>query len=407
MTALWIILSLIGGVGVGTGVMWFYLSGKLGIAGERIRQMEVAAQEAGAIQAERDNLRVKVAEVERDIAGRDEKLTWVDRARQEMEQAFAALAAKALRESTGQVMSAAKDSIIKPLEVSLTKLDAQVRDLESKRAGAYGEMLTQLKDVQKANSELIRSTTTLSEALRSSSTRGKWGELQLRRVVEMAGLTKHVDFVEQSQVAGERPDMVVNLPNGGSLPVDAKAPMNAYLDSLNMPSGDAYRAKLEEHANALRSRIRDLGQKSYWKQFERAPEFVVMFIPVEACLSAAFEMKPDLLEYAIEQKVLVCSPVTLLALLKTVAFGFQQQAMTSNVKEIQRQNQELYARLIPWLEHEKDVGVKLDAAVKAFNSSVGSLHGRVLPAAEKLRELGVATEELPSPRPIEQQVRAT
>jgi len=221
----------------------------------------------------------------------------------------------------------------------------------------------------------------------------------------MAGLMKHVDFSEQTQVAGERPDMVVNLPNGGSLPVDAKAPMTAYLDSLSLPPGEAHKAKLEDHANALRSRIRDLGSKAYWKQFEPAPEFVVLFVPIEACLSAAFEVKPDLLEFAIEQKVLVCSPVTLLALMKAVAFGWQQQSFGENVKQIETLNRELYTRLGPWLEHLKEMGARLDATVKAFNSGVGSLETRVLPVAEKLRELGAGSEELPAPKPVEQPVR--
>jgi len=187
--------------------------------------------------------------------------------------------------------------------------------------------------------------------------------------------------------------------------VDAKVPMTAYLDSRGMPPGDAQKAKMEDHANALRGRIRELGAKAYWKQFEPAPEFVVLFVPIEPCLGAAFEVKPDLLEFAIEQRVLVCSPVTLLALLKTVAFGFQQASFAENVKEIEQQNRELYARLGPWLDHVKEMGVRLDGTVKAYNAGVGSLETRVLPIAEKLKELGAGSETLPALKGVDQSVR--
>lgn len=402
------LLSL-GGLIIGVAGMWLWSRSSTAVLRSRLEASERGQESAeGAAVAMRDEVarqRVREAELVEQAKANVEKLAWVDRAQAEMEKAFGSLAGKALRDNTAQVMAAAKDSVVKPLEASLTKLDEQVRELESRRAGAYGEMLTQLQEVQRANTDLTRSTTTLSEALRSSSTRGKWGELQLRRVVELAGLTRHVDFVEQAQVAGERPDMVVRLPNGGSLPVDAKAPMTAYLDSLSLPPGEGQRVKLEDHAAALRSRIRELGGKQYWKQLEPAPEFVVLFVPIEACLSAAFEVKPDLLEFAIEQKVLVCSPVTLLALLKAVAFGFQQQAFAENVKEIEQQNRELYVRLGPWLEHVKEMGVRLDGTVKAYNAGVGSLEARVLPIAEKLRELGVGSEEMPAPKAVDQSVR--
>lgn len=356
-----------------------------------------ADREAAALRAENEVLRAR-----RDADA--EKLTWVDRAQTELREAFEALAARAIRENAGQIAGDA-EKVVKPLKETLEKLEGHLRDLETKRAGAYGELLAQLGGLQSANAELNRTTATLSQALRSSGVRGRWGELQLRRVVELAGLQEHVDFVEQEARGEGRPDMIVKLPGGGELPVDAKAPMDAYLDAIAATDDVTRAAKLDAHADALRRRLRELGEKVYWKQFRQAPEFVAMFVPVESCLAAAFERDPNLLEFAMERQVLLVTPVTLLALLKSVAWGWSQQRVAANIRQIEELCRDFYARLQPFLARFADTGKKLDQAVDAYNATVGSVTDRVLPAVRKLKELGAGADEPPEPKAIERRAR--
>jgi DNA recombination protein RmuC len=224
-------------------------------------------------------------------------------------------------------------------------------------------------------------------------------------VVELAGLQEHVDFVEQEQRGEGRPDMIIKLPGGGELPVDAKAPMDAYLDAIAAPDDATRAAKMGAHADAMRRRLKELGEKVYWKQFRQAPEFVAMFVPVEACLSAAFERDPDLLEFAMERQVLLVTPVTLLALLKTVAWGWQQQHVAANIRQIEELCRDFYARLQPFLARFADTGKKLDQAVDAYNATVGSVTDRVLPAVRRLKELGAGTDEPPDVKAVERRPR--
>ncbi|MEK7474947.1 MAG: DNA recombination protein RmuC [Candidatus Coatesbacteria bacterium] len=333
-----------------------------------------------------------------------DKLAWIDRAQAELREAFEALAARAIRENGAQMVGDA-ERVVKPLKETLDRLEGHVRDLETKRAGAYGELLNQLGSLQSANAELTRTTATLSQSLRSSGVRGRWGELQLKRVVELAGLQVHVDFVEQEARGEGRPDMIVKLPGGGELPVDAKAPMDAYLDALAATDDAARSAKLDAHAEAIRRRLKELGDKVYWKQFRQAPEFVAMFVPVESCLSAAFERDPGLLEFAMSRQVLLVTPVTLLALLKTVAWGWQQQHVAANVLQIEELCREFYGRLQPFLARFAETGKKLDQAVESYNATVGSVTDRVLPAVRRLKELGAGAEEPPEAKTIEHRPR--
>ncbi len=396
---------LLAGAVAGAAAAWLVLRARGAVLAEKLARTEESAAQADAVRRENESLKVKLAEEQTARAADREKLDWIGAAQQQLRETFKALAADALRENAGQVLHDAGDKVVKPLETSLAKLEEQVRELESKRAGAYQGLLSQLGEMQRANSELARTTATLSQALQSSNVRGRWGELQLRRVVELAGMQRHVDFTEQEQKDDSRPDLVVRMPGGGVLPIDAKTTMSAYLEALGARDEETRKTRLAEHADALRRRIRELGEKQYWKQFTPAPEFVVMFVPIEASLSAAFEQRPDMLEYAFEQRVLLTAPVTMLALLKAIAFGWQQQQVAGNIKAIEEECREFYARLMPFLRKLGETGAKLDQAVQAYNAGVGSLQARILPAARRLKELGAGNEELPEPKTLERRSR--
>jgi len=330
-----------------------------------------------------------------------EKLAWSEKAEERLREAFTALAGESLRKNAESYSSRAKEDlkgVLSPFQEKLVTLDGYVRELEQKREGAYESIHTHIKDLKETHRQLHESTTNLRAALKSPTARGRWGEVQLRRVVEMAGLERHVDFDEQSTEGGEgRPDMVARLPGGGILPIDAKVPVTAYLAAMETEADDQRRRHLVAHAAALKTRVRELSAKAYWEQFEATPGFVVMFVPNEACLGAAFQEDADLFEYATEKKVLVCSPINLYALLKAVAFGWQQQEITDNAREIATQGQDLYARLGKFVSLYSDIGKNLERSVKAFNRATGSLDSRLVPAMRRFRELGVGADGIEEP----------
>ncbi len=245
----------------------------------------------------------------------------------------------------------------------------------------------------------------LSQALKSHTVRGKWGEIQLRRIVEMAGMVEHVDFVEQASTDEGRPDMIIYLPQEGILPVDAKAPLDAYLEAMTTSSDEVMERKLAEHVHALKSRINELGRKSYWQQFPDSLEFVVMLVPNDACLNVAFEQDPGILEYAMNMRILLATPTSLIGLLKTVAYGWSQLHIAENAQNIAIQGKELYSRLLKFFEHIFKTGKALDGAVKSYNEAVGSLESRLLPAAGKFRDLVNASEDIQEPEAIERTTR--
>ena len=323
-----------------------------------------------------------------------------------MREAFTALASEALRANSEALVSRAKGDLkdlVEPLKENLTSLDGYVRELESARRGAYESLQQRLSQLGETHAKLQETTTTLTQALKSPTVRGRWGELQLRRVVEMAGMVSHVAFDEQAYTEGGRPDMIAYLPNEGILPIDSKVPLESYLAAMEATNEKQRRLKLDQHAKAMRERVKELGQRQYWDQFERAPDFVVMFIPNEACLGAAFENDPDLLEYAIDKKVLISSPVNLLALLKAVAYGWQQHQITDNAIKIAKEGQELYNRLVNFLDRLADVGKNLKKSVESYNRAMGSLDKRLLPAVRRFQEMGLSTTELDAPQKIEAQ----
>lgn len=351
-------------------------------------------------QAEKENLRVELAQLTAERRAGEEKLKWAEDAKAQLGHAFKALASDALMANSEQLANRAKSelqNLVKPINDNLTGLDKSVRELEQKREGAYAALGQQLKQLGQMHTALQDTTTTLAQALKSPTIRGRWGEIQLRRLVEMAGLAEHVDFDEQQSGEGGRPDMIVHLPQEGILPIDSKVPLESYLEALETKDEQSRAAKLTQHAKALRNRVRDLSQKAYWEQFQPAPEVVVMFVPVEASLSTAFERDPELFEYAINNRVLITSPVVLFALLKVVAHGWQHQRLAENAARIANEGRELYGRMATFISHFADVGDSLGKSIRDYNKAVGSLEGRLLPLARRFEEMGVATGEIQAP----------
>lgn len=350
----------------------------------------------------------RLASAEAALRAEREKNQWTADAKEQFANTFKLLASTELESRSGQLKTTAKEElsgVIAPLKEELGKLDRQVRELEAKREGAYSSLGVQLQGLHNLQDSLRQQTTTLAQALKSPTVRGRWGEIHLRRLVELSGMTGHVDFSEQESTEGGRPDMVIRLPEQGIVPVDSKVPLDAFLRAMEAGDEEARRQLLAEHAKAFRGRIRELAQRAYWEQFERVPEVVVMFVPVEASLSAAFQADRDLFEYAFQNKVLVTSPIALFALLRAVAFGWQQQQVAENAEQIAAQGKSLYERVATFVGHVAGVGRSLEASVKKYNEAVGSLDARVLPAARRLRELGVGSGEIESPGPVDAQPR--
>ena len=302
--------------------------------------------------------------------------------------------------------------LIEPLRVALERSEVQVQSLERERHEAFSALRTQLESLAGVQAQLQRETRNLVTALRRPEVRGRWGELTLRRLVELAGLTEHCDFTEQLQLVGDegalRPDLVVHMPDARDLVIDVKTPLDAYLAALEAPTEEERTQALRRHAQQVETRVRELASKSYWSQFERSPEFAVLFLPGDQFLSAALAERPELLESALSQSVIIATPSTLIALLKAVAYGWRQSAVAHNATQIRDLGQELYRRLSTFNGHLGRMGQRLATAVEAYNAAVGSLERGVLPQARRFGELGVTADEpLPTLEPIGQLVRNT
>lgn len=386
---------LVTGLVVGTllGGAWAWW--RLGLRLERLR---------GELQAERD------------------RANWIDDAEKRLNESFRAAAGDVLLANSEQLMNRSREQLVgvleqarsdwgtqkeqihrlvDPLSKGLEAMDTQVRALEQRREGAYRSLERMLTDLGSAQATLRTETVELRQAMKSSTARGRWGELQLRRVVELAGMANHVDFEEQAVTEDGRPDMLIHLPNRGVLPVDAKTPMTAFLSACETGDLEQTKRMLVAHAKAMRQRIQELTRKAYWEKFDRSASMLIMFVPSEAALAAAFEQDPELLEYAAKQKVLVASPVTLLALLRTAAFGWQQVQITDNAQEIATQGKELYVRLLTFLNHFRKAGDGLGRAMKAYNEAVGSMERMLLPSARRFKDLSAAGEPLPPVEPLD------
>lgn len=358
-----------------------------------------------------------------------EKLSLLEDARAKLADAFKALSAEALQSNNQSFLDLAKitleklqesakgdlesrqkavDELVRPLRESLEKVDGKLGELEKQRVSAYSALSEQLKSLVETHLPMLRAeTANLVRALRQPTVRGRWGEIQLKRVVEMAGMVEHCDFVEQESRATEdgrlRPDLVVRLPGGKQIVVDSKAPVEAYLRAAEAGDDETRQRHLADHARQVRDHMVALGRKAYWEQFDPTPEFVVLFLPGEMFFSAALQQDPGLIEFGVNERVIPATPTTLIALLRAVAYGWRQEALARNAQEVADLGRQLYERIAKLAEHWANVGDKLGKAVDAYNSATSTLETRVLVSARRLRDLKAAPEgvEIEAIEPIE------
>ncbi|MGB8692763.1 MAG: DNA recombination protein RmuC [Steroidobacteraceae bacterium] len=345
---------------------------------------------------------------------------------------FAQLANNALRHNSDHFLTLARESfareqsaaqsalrerenalgqMVEPIRKALEKSEQQLAGMERERRDAFTSLRTQIEQLTLGQGALQRETRNLVGALRRPEVRGRWGELTLRRVVELSGMSAHCDFTEQASVTSDtgvqRPDLIVHMSEGRDLVVDAKTPLDAYLDATEAVSDEARAAALTRHAQQVEARVRELAAKAYWNQFKRSPEFAVLFLPGDQFLSAALAERPDLLENAMRQSIVIATPSTLMALFKAVSYGWRQAVVAEHAARILELGQDLHRRLATFAGHLDRTGQRLGAAVDAYNSAVGSLERQVLPQARRFTELGaVSGESLASPEPVERLVRS-
>jgi DNA recombination protein RmuC len=364
---------------------------------------------------------VREAELTAAAATFEERIAEFNRSQTQLREAFQALSGEALKSNNEQFLQLARTELerirvqastelteketaitglITPIREGLDKYDRKLHDIELARTESFAALSERIQ-LMATTSELLRGeTASLAKAMRSSNVRGAWGELQLRRAVELAGMLEHCDFTTQHSVNGDdgklRPDMIVRLPGGKSIVVDAKTPATAVLEAVNCADDEQRRRLCVEHVAGVKKHIDALSKKAYWEQFERAPEFVVMFLPSEAFFSVAMEHDPTLFEHSFEQKVIIATPTTLIAVLKAIGYGWRQEAIAENAQEISELGRDLYDRIGKLAAHFEDVGKHLGRSVQSYNKAVGALERRVLPQARRFQSLGVgSTTEIP------------
>ncbi len=388
------------------------------------RQVTVLREEKARLQAQLEA--VQQAHAERSAA--------FEQARQQLSDNFNALAGEALKHNSTEFLKLAQENLkafqvqaqgdltqkekavenlVKPIREALDRTEQQIRRMEQERKEAHGALSKHLETMAESHRLLQGETRNLVQALRRPEVRGQWGEMTLKRLAELAGMVEHCDFYEQQQVQSEggalRPDMVVRMPDGREIIVDAKTPLDAYLTAVEAKTDADRDQALTHHARKVRERVKELSGKNYWQQFKNTPDFVVLFIPGDQFLSAALERDRSLLEDALAAKVILATPTSFVALLRAVAYGWRQEALAENAEHIREVGEEMYARLATFAEHLGKVGKSLDSGVNAYNKAVGSFDTRILPSARKFVEMGIRhkkpVDELPplerSPRPLQ------
>jgi DNA recombination protein RmuC len=448
------ILVAIVALAIGVAIGWLIARGRVSSGYEsQLRSLDSAkaAAESSATEVRRqsDTLRSEVAQArtrieqesnlraaaEASLSKTEENLkqqrALLDEAQAKLSDAFRSLAGEALNESTNQFLKLAEsrletmqvdatsqlnskkveiDGIVNPLNEALKELKAELNRVESSRQEAYGQLTSQVHALNDMNRQLRDETGSLVNSLRQPQIKGKWGELTLRRAIELAGLSPHCDFNEQHRVETEdgilRPDLVIHVAGGKHIVVDSKVPLHAFLNVVSAQNENDRLAAMKSHVDLVRKHIRDLSSKTYWSQFEQTPELVVLFMPAEAFFSAALEQDRDLMEDAMKQRVILASPTTLIALLKSVAYGWRQEDVSRNAEKISDLGRKLYDRVLTFLNHMEGIRRNLEATNKAYNSAVGALESRILPSVRSFRELGVqTTEEIALNQPTEISLR--